>query len=97
MGKQHVHLHVETMTPYKTLENILKYINTQVLESKYVINLGQLLRIMPNIKQYIFKLVKFVQLVQFEPIYPKPTCAAITIDHKAMLFMFKLVRTLLMM
>jgi hypothetical protein len=52
---------------------------------------------MPNIKQHIFKLVKFVQPVQSEPIHLKPTCATITIDHQVVLFMFKLVRTLLMM
>jgi hypothetical protein len=56
------------MTLDKTLEEILKDINTQVLETKYVINLGQLLKIVPNIKWYIFKPVKPIQLVQLEPI-----------------------------
>jgi hypothetical protein len=33
------------MTPYKTLEYILGNINTQVLETKYAIKLGQFLKI----------------------------------------------------
>jgi hypothetical protein len=60
-----------------TLPNkILKDVRTQVLETKYVINLGQLLKIMPNIKRYIFKPVKFVQSMQPEPAY-----AIMAIDH----------------
>jgi len=43
-----------------TLEEILKGISTQVLETKYIINLGQLLKIIPNIMRYIFKLVKII-------------------------------------
>jgi hypothetical protein len=43
------------MTPEKTLEEILRNINTQVLETKYVINLGQLLKIMPDIKTIHFE------------------------------------------
>ncbi len=46
----------------------MKDINIQILEIEYVINLGQLLRIVPNIKIYIFKSVKSAQLVQLEPI-----------------------------
>jgi hypothetical protein len=42
----------------------------------YVINLGQLLKIVRDIKRYIFKLVKFVQ-----PIQPEPTYATMAIDH----------------
>jgi hypothetical protein len=61
----------------KTLEEILKDINIQVLEIRYVINLGQLLNIVLNIKQYIFKLIKFVQLVQLELVY-----AIVVIDHQ---------------
>jgi hypothetical protein len=46
----------------KTLEEILKdIVDYHVLETKYVINLGQLLKIVPNIKQYIFKPVKPIQ------------------------------------
>jgi hypothetical protein len=45
MGKQHVHLIVQTTKLEKTLEETLRDISTQVLETKYVINLRQLLRI----------------------------------------------------
>jgi hypothetical protein len=34
----------------KTLEEILRDINKQILETKYTLNLGQLLRAIPNIK-----------------------------------------------
>jgi len=57
-------------------ENFGRDISIQVLETKYVINLGQLLKIVPDIKWYIFKLIKYVQLVQFE--FP---CATMAIDH----------------
>jgi hypothetical protein len=53
----------------KKLENILKDINIQVVEAKYVINLGQLLRIVLDIKRYIFKPIKFVQLMQLELVH----------------------------
>jgi hypothetical protein len=69
------------MSLNKTLEEFLKAINIQGLETKYVINLGQLLKIVPNIKRYIFKPVKFVQPVQPEPIQLEPTCATMAIDH----------------
>ncbi len=59
------------------MEEILRNINTQVLETKYVINLGQLLKIVLYIKQYIFKLVKFLQLVQ-----PKHAHVQVAIDHQ---------------
>jgi hypothetical protein len=45
------------------MEEILRDISTQVLETNYVFNLGQLLRIMPNIKIYFFKPVRSIQLV----------------------------------
>jgi hypothetical protein len=35
------------------LDEILWDISTEVLETKHVINLGQFLKIMPDIKQYI--------------------------------------------
>ncbi len=54
----------------------MRGINTQVLETKYVINLGQLLRIALNIKIYIFKMVKSAQLMQPELAY-----AIVAIDH----------------
>ncbi len=59
------------------MEEILRDISTQVLETKYVINLGQLLKIVLDIKWYIFKSVKFVQ-----PVQPKTTCAIVIIDHQ---------------
>ncbi len=59
------------------MEEVLRDIRIQVLEIKYVINLGQLLKIVPNIKRYIFKLVKFVH-----PIQPKHACATVVIDHQ---------------
>jgi hypothetical protein len=63
-------------SPKKSLEEILRGIDTQVLETKYVINLGQLLRIVLNINKYIFKLVKSIQLMQPELAY-----AIMAIDH----------------
>ncbi len=59
----------------------MKDINTQVLETKYVINLGQFLKIVPNIKWYIFKLIKSIQLVQPKLIQPKHACAIVFIHH----------------
>ncbi len=47
-----------------------------------MINLGQLLRIVPNIKWYICKLVKFVQPVQPEHVHLKPAYATMAIDHQ---------------
>jgi hypothetical protein len=81
IGKQHVHLITQTTLLEKTLEKILKDINTQVLETKYVTNLGQLLRIMQDIKRYIFKLVKSIQTMQSELVHYEPTCVVTTIDH----------------
>jgi hypothetical protein len=69
------------MSPKKILEEILKDISTQVLETKYVINLGQLLKIVLDIKRYIFKPVKFVQLVQPKLVEPKLACAIVFIHH----------------
>jgi hypothetical protein len=70
------------MTPKKTLEDILKDISTQVMETKYVINFGQLLKIVSNIKRCIFKPIKPFQLVQPKHVQLKPACAAIAIDHQ---------------
>jgi hypothetical protein len=70
------------MTSKKTLEEILRNIGNQVLEIKYVINLGQLLKIVPNIKRYSFKPVKLIQPMQPELVQTKPTCATIAIDHQ---------------
>ncbi len=59
------------------MEEILTDISAQVLETKYVINLGQLLKFVLDIKRYIFKLIKFVQLVQ-----PELAFATMVIDHQ---------------
>ncbi len=64
------------------MKEILRDINIQVLETKYVINLGHFVKIVPNIKWDIFKSVKYVQLVQPELVHPKPTCVAMAIDHQ---------------
>jgi hypothetical protein len=82
INKQPIHLIALTTIPKKTLQEILRNIKIQVLETKYVINLGQLLRIVPNIKWYIFKLIKFFQLVQPEPVHLKLACATMAIDHQ---------------
>ncbi len=42
IGKQPIQLISQMTLPKKTLEEILKDISTQVLETKYVIKLGQL-------------------------------------------------------
>jgi hypothetical protein len=69
------------MTLEKTLEEILRDINIQVLEIKYVINLGQLLKIVLDIKWYNFKSVKLIQLVQFEFVQVEFACVVVFIDH----------------
>jgi hypothetical protein len=75
-SKQPVQLTPQTISLEKTLEEILRDINIQVLETNYFINLGQLSKIVLDIKRYIFKLIKFVQLVQLEL-----ACAIMAIDH----------------
>ncbi len=72
----------QTTLPKKTLEEILKDINIQVLETKYVINLVQLLKIVLDIKQYIFKPNKSIQMVHPKLVQPKHVCAAMAIDHQ---------------
>jgi hypothetical protein len=47
------------------------------METKYVINLGQLLKIVPYIKWYILKPIKSIKLVKLEP-----SCATMAIDHQ---------------
>ncbi len=64
MGLDHI-----KKLPKKKLEKILKDINIQVLETKYVINLVQLLSSVVDIKRYIFKPIKFVQPVRLELTY----------------------------
>ncbi len=60
IGKQHVNFLEQSTTLEKTLEEIQIDISTQVLETKYVINLGQILKIVPNIKQYFFNQLKLL-------------------------------------
>ncbi len=81
ISKQLIHLITLTKTPKKILEKILRDIIIQLLETKYVINLGQLLRIVLDIKWYIFQLVKYIQLVQLELVHLKPTRAVVAINH----------------
>jgi hypothetical protein len=50
----------------KMLKEIIRDINKQVLETKYILNLGQLLQAILDIKCYIFN------LVPSKPILPKP-------------------------
>ncbi len=51
------------VTTKKTLEQIMKDINTRVLETKYTLNLGQLLWVIHDIKYYILNhvLSKFAE------------------------------------
>jgi hypothetical protein len=58
------------------LEEILKDISKQVLETKYTWNLGQLLRVIPNIKCYI------LTLVPSKPTLTILVVASIAIDHQ---------------
>ncbi len=60
----------------KTLKEILKDINKQVLETKYTLNLGQLLWAIPNIKHYIFNSVPSKSTLL------EPTIASIAINHQ---------------
>jgi len=60
----------------KTLEEILMDINKQVLETKYIFNLGQLLQVILDIKRYIFN------FVPFQHVLSKQVVAAIAIDHQ---------------
>jgi len=76
ISKQHVQLTPHNNTKIDFGGNFERH-QTQVLEIKYVINLGQLLKVVPNIKGYIFKLIKFVRLVQPERAY-----ATLAINHQ---------------
>jgi hypothetical protein len=76
ISKQLIQLTTQTTLPKKISKEILRNINIQGLETKYVINLGQLLRIVPNIKRYIFKPIKYVQPVQLEH-----ACVAVVTNH----------------
>jgi hypothetical protein len=58
------------------LKEIIRDINKQVLETKYTLNLGQLLRVIPDIKCYIFN------PVPSKPTLPKSTITLVAIDHQ---------------
>jgi hypothetical protein len=63
------------VTTNKTLEEIQRDISKQVLETKYTLNLGQLLWMIPDIKHYI------LNLVPLKHVLPKPKVASVAIDH----------------
>ncbi len=81
ISKQHVHLTTQTTLLKKILEKILRDINTQILETKYVTNLEQLLKVVPYIKRYIFRPIKSIRLVQSKLVHYEPTCVVAIIDH----------------
>jgi hypothetical protein len=58
-----------------TLEGILEDINKQVLETKYTLNLGQLLWAIHDIKCYI------LNKVPSKCVLPELTVASVAIDH----------------
>jgi hypothetical protein len=60
----------------KILEEILRDISKQVLETKYTLNLGQLLRVILDIKRYIF------DWVPSKHILPESTITSIAIYHQ---------------
>jgi hypothetical protein len=66
----------EQVTTKRNLEEILKDISKQVLETKYTLNLGQSLWVIPNIKCYILNLVSS-KLVLLESVV-----ALVAIDHQ---------------
>jgi hypothetical protein len=66
----------EEVTTKKTLIEILRDINKQVLRTKYTLSLGQLLQAIPNIKRYIFN------LVPSKPTLLEQIVASIAIDHQ---------------
>ncbi len=64
------------VTTYKTFEEIVKDISKQVLETKYTLNLGKLLQMIPNIKCYIFN------PVPSKPALLEAVVASVAIDHQ---------------
>ncbi len=66
----------EHVTIEKTLEEILKNINKQVLKTKYTLNLGQLLQVILDIKHYI------LTLITSKPVLPKLVIILVPIDHQ---------------
>ncbi len=66
----------EHVTIEKTLEEILMDINKQVLETKYTLNLGQLLQVILHIKHYI------LTLITSKLVLPKLVIILVPIDHQ---------------
>jgi hypothetical protein len=66
----------EQVTTEKTLKEIIRNINKQVLETKYTLNLGQLLWVILDIKCYIFN------SVPSKPTLPELIVTSVTIDHQ---------------
>jgi len=56
------HLTSEHVTTKKTLEEIMKDISTQVLETNNTLNLGQLLWVILDIKWYILNQIAMIQI-----------------------------------
>ncbi len=52
------------VTINKTLEEILKDISKQVLDTKYTLDLGQLLWVIPNAKCYILNSIPSKLIIQ---------------------------------
>jgi len=67
---------LKQVTIKKILEQILKDISKQVLETKHTLNFGQLLRMILNIKHYI------LNPVPSKPTLLEPTVALVAIDHQ---------------
>jgi hypothetical protein len=64
------------ITTKKTLEFFVKDINKQVLETKYTLNLGQLLQVIHDIKHYIFNPIPSKHALLEQAI------TLVTIDHQ---------------
>ncbi len=67
---------LEHVTTNKTLEESIRDINKQVLETKCTLNLGQLLKAILDIKGYI------LNPVSSKHVLLESTVASITIDHQ---------------
>ncbi len=69
----------------------MKDINKQVLETKYTLNLGQLLRVIPDIKCYILNPIP-LKLVLLEL-----TVVLVAIDHQITMIQIQVGKNLLKM
>jgi hypothetical protein len=75
---------LEQITTNKNLEFFLKDISKQVLETKHTLNLGQLLRVIPDVKRYI------LNPIPSKPTLPKTTVTSIAIDHQMVVIQVQL-------